>query len=107
MNDCHERLTVLCHENSSHVGDWRQSCSHTQDGKECCMAMELHVLIKAKMWRWLPRLPKIAKLVLTIPYFNAAEERVFSMIQKNKTFLRSNLSLDKALYHPPYHQISN
>ncbi len=32
-----------------------------------------------------PRLSKVAKLVLTIPHSNAQEERLFSMVRKNKT----------------------
>lgn len=44
-----------------------------------------------------PRLSKIAKLVLVIPHSNADEERVFSMVRKNKTPFRPNLSLDKSL----------
>lgn len=43
------------------------------------------------------RLCKIAMLVLTIPHSNAGEERVFSMVRKNKTPFRSSLGLDKTL----------
>lgn len=43
------------------------------------------------------RLSQIAKLVLVIPHSNAAEERVFSMVRKNKTPFRPNLGLDKTL----------
>ena len=42
-------------------------------------------------------LSKIALSVLTIPHSNAAEERVFSMIKKNKTEFRANLDLSKTL----------
>ena len=42
-------------------------------------------------------LSKIAKLVLCIAHSNAGEERVFSMIRKNKTPFRPNLALDKTL----------
>lgn len=38
-----------------------------------------------------PRLTKVAKLVLTIPHSNAQEERLFSMVRKNKTAFRPNL----------------
>ena len=38
-----------------------------------------------------PRLNKIAKLVLTILHSNAQEERVFSMVRKNKTAFMSSL----------------
>ena len=44
-----------------------------------------------------PRLSKIAKLVLVIPHSNADEERVFSMVRKNKTPFRPNLGLDVTL----------
>lgn len=44
-----------------------------------------------------PRLSKIAMLVLTIPHSNAGEERVFSMIKKNLTSLRSCLDQEEAL----------
>ena len=40
---------------------------------------------------------KIAKVVLFIPHSNAGEERVFSLIRKDKTQFRPNLSLDKTL----------
>ena len=45
----------------------------------------------------LNRLSKVAKLVLVIPHSNAGEERVFSMVKKNKTPFRPSLSLDKTL----------
>ena len=37
----------------------------------------------------LPNLSRVALAVLTIPHSNAGEERVFSMIRKNKTDFRS------------------
>lgn len=43
------------------------------------------------------RLSKIAKLVLIIPHSNADEERVFSMVRKNKTPFRPNLGLETTL----------
>lgn len=43
------------------------------------------------------RLSKVAKLVLVIPHSNAGEERVFTMVKKNKTPFRPSLSLDKTL----------
>lgn len=43
------------------------------------------------------RLCKIAKLVLVIPHSNASEERVFSMVRKNKTPFRPSLGLDGTL----------
>jgi hypothetical protein len=40
---------------------------------------------------------KVANVVLTIPHSNAGEERVFSLINKNKTSSRSSLGLDGTL----------
>jgi hypothetical protein len=42
-------------------------------------------------------LMKIAKLILTLPHSNADEERVFSLINKNKTKFRPNLSTDRTI----------
>ena len=42
-------------------------------------------------------LAPIAKLVLTLPHSNADEEQVFSLVRKNKTVFRPNLSLDTTL----------
>jgi hypothetical protein len=44
-----------------------------------------------------PKLGKIAKTVLVIPHSNAGEERVFSMIRKNKTAFRPSLQVDGTL----------
>ena len=41
--------------------------------------------------------PKLAKVALVIPHSNADEERIFSMVTKNKTVFRSNLKLDGTL----------
>jgi hypothetical protein len=43
------------------------------------------------------RLSKVAHIVLVIPHSNAQEERVFSMVTKNKTCFRPNLKLDGTL----------
>ena len=43
------------------------------------------------------RLAKVAILVLTLPHSNAEEERVFSMVTKNKTKFRPSLKLDGTL----------
>lgn len=43
------------------------------------------------------RLAQVAKLILIIPHSNANEERVFSMVRKNKTPFRPSLGLDKTL----------
>ena len=40
------------------------------------------------------RLAAVALLVLTLPHSNAEEERVFSMVTKNKTKFRPSLKLD-------------
>ena len=40
---------------------------------------------------------KVAEMIITIPHSNAAEERIFSMINKNKTSSRSSLSLEGTL----------
>ena len=42
-------------------------------------------------------LAKVAKLVLVLPHSTADEERIFSLVRKNKTAFRSNLSLDTTL----------
>lgn len=44
-----------------------------------------------------PKLAKVAQFVLIIPHSNADEERVFSMVTKNKTVFRSNLKFDGTL----------
>ncbi|KAK6191363.1 hypothetical protein SNE40_003074 [Patella caerulea] len=43
------------------------------------------------------KLSAVAKLVLVIPHSNAGEERVFSMVRKNKTDFRNSLSVDGTL----------
>lgn len=42
-------------------------------------------------------LGNVAKLVLVLPHSNAEEERLFSMVRKNKTAFRPNLKLDGTL----------
>ena len=42
------------------------------------------------------RLAAVALLVLTLPHSNAEEERVFSMVTKNKTKFRPSLKFDGA-----------
>lgn len=39
-------------------------------------------------------LVNVAELVLVLPHSNAGEERLFSMVRKNKTDSRSALKLD-------------
>lgn len=43
------------------------------------------------------KLAKVALLVLVLPHSNAEEERVFSLVTKNKTKFRSSLKLDGTL----------
>ena len=40
---------------------------------------------------------KVAEVIMTIPHSNAGEERIFSLINKNKTSSRSSLKLDGTL----------
>jgi hypothetical protein len=42
-------------------------------------------------------LQKVGELVLVLPHSNAGEERLFSMVRKNKTDSRSSLKLDGTL----------
>ena len=42
-------------------------------------------------------LRNVANLVLVLPHSNAKEERLFSMVKKNKTAFRLNLKLDGTL----------
>ena len=44
-----------------------------------------------------PRLWKVVRLILTIPHSNAEEERVFSIIRKNKTCFWARLDPKKTL----------
>ena len=43
------------------------------------------------------RLSEVALLVLTLSHSNAEEERIFSMVTKNKTKFRPNLKVDGTL----------
>ena len=42
-------------------------------------------------------LPRIASIVLVIPHRNADQERLFSLVRKNKADSRSSLKLDETL----------
>ena len=42
-------------------------------------------------------LPAVAQLVLILPYSNAGEERVFSLVTKNKTKFRASIAVEKTL----------
>ena len=46
---------------------------------------------------WFPLLSKVARLVATIPHSNAGEERVFSMIRKNRSESRPWLNAETTL----------
>ena len=54
-------------------------------------------IIWANLRTNLSTLANVVLQVLTIPHSNPAEERVFSMINKNKTQFRSTLDLGKSL----------
>uniref|UniRef100_A0A1X7VIW8 HAT C-terminal dimerisation domain-containing protein n=1 Tax=Amphimedon queenslandica TaxID=400682 RepID=A0A1X7VIW8_AMPQE len=75
--------------------------SENDDGT-CCQRM--HVIWSELGRKKLPdgsyqlsRIAKIAKLVLVIPHSNAEEERLFSMVTKNKTAFRPNHKLNGTL----------
>ena len=44
-----------------------------------------------------PRLRLAMRLILTIPHSNAEEERIFSLVRKNKTCFRPNLDPEEPL----------
>ena len=44
-----------------------------------------------------PRLSKVVRLILSIPHSNAEEERVFSIVRKNKTCFRPRLDPEETL----------
>ena len=46
-------------------------------------------------------LPRIAVIVLVLSHSNSSLERLFSIIRKNKTDMRSSLKLD-GIYYPIY-----
>ena len=48
-------------------------------------------IIWSEIKKSLPKWANIALFLLTIPHSNAGEERIFSIIGKNKTKFRSNL----------------
>ena len=52
------------------------------------------------------RLSRIAKLILVIPHSNASEERVFSVVKKNKTPFRLSLDYTSLSWHWDSHVIS-
>ena len=44
-----------------------------------------------------PKLKKVVRLIITIPHSNAEEERVFSIVRKNKTCFRPRLDPEETL----------
>lgn len=73
--------------------------SQTSDGKYRADVIwnSIHAMKRADGQSQFPRLSSIALLVLTIPHSNAEEERVFSLIRKNKTAFRPNLDPNETL----------
>ena len=81
---------------------WKMAAVAEEDGSDSHYRMDV-------IWNYLStkkhidgramfgRLFKIAEVILIIPHSNADEERVFSMVRKNKTPFRSSLSLDNTL----------
>ena len=57
----------------------------------------LNTMVRPDGQKRFSKLSMVALLVLTIPHSNADEERVFSMIKKNKTWFRLSLDLDETL----------
>ena len=57
-------------------------CGHISKIKTCFGRLQFNLLFK------------VAKLVLVLPHSSAGEERVFSMVQKNKTTFRSSLGFN-------------
>ena len=76
----------------SHVWD----NAAVRESKESITYFRMDV-VWAYLRKPLPLLSGIMLPILTIPHSNAAEERVFSMIKKNKTEFRANLEMDKSL----------
>ena len=55
--------------------------------------------MKAADWQLLfKRLFKVVKLVLVLPHSDTREDRVFSMVPKNKTPFRFSLSMEGTLF---------
>ena len=54
-------------------------------------------MIWVYLQRRFPLLSEITLVILVVPHSNAADERTFSVIRKNKTEFRSRLDLSKSL----------
>ena len=85
----------LIEDNEIPQGIWDTATVKEDDGK-CYYRMDIlwHFLSTLKMpdgSHCFGKLTKVAKLVLVIPHSNAEEERVFSMVRRNKTAFRPSL----------------
>lgn len=56
-----------------------------------------NMLLQGTSSRRFPNLSKVAEVVLVLPHSNAGEERLFSIVRKNKTEARASLKLDGTL----------
>ena len=74
---------------------WKESKVLDDDGTE--VTYHRMDMIWGSLLEKLPNLSKVALAVLTIPHSNTGEERVFSVIGKNKTDFHSNLDLRRFL----------
>ena len=84
----------LLRENDIPQDVWEKATVVEEEDKRYCrMDIVCHIsmmMAPDSTYRF-PRLSRIAKLVLIIPHSNAQEERVFSMVRKNKTAFRPSL----------------
>lgn len=81
---------------------WDKACVCSNDDEEKIFRMDevWHYLSNLKSsdgMKWFKMLSQIALLTLIVPHSNADEERVFSMVRKNKTPFRPSLGLDTTL----------
>jgi hypothetical protein len=74
---------------------WDDSLVYEKDEDEEKISYHRMDIIWAYLCQRLQTLSNIALSVLTIPHSNATEERIFSMITKNKTQFRASLDLGK------------
>lgn len=79
---------------------WQMALVHDGDSQHYIMDViwaHLQTLTNPDGSLMLEKLCKTAFLILTLPHSNAEEERIFSMVTKNKTKFRSSLQLDGTL----------
>ena len=81
---------------------WDDAKVYEEDAEHCHYRMDviwnfLSTMKSGDGRKKFSRLSKIAKLILVIPHSNAEEERVFSMVRKNKTPFRPNLDIERTL----------